>query len=39
MKRLGVEINQPMPHLAGDRVFPDWNGVVARLRAAVAAIQ
>jgi hypothetical protein len=39
MERLGVEINLRMPYFTGDRVFPDWNGVVARLRAAVAAIQ
>jgi hypothetical protein len=39
MKRLGVEIDLRMPHLTGERLFPDWDGVVARMRAAVAAIQ
>jgi hypothetical protein len=39
MKRLGVEIDLRMPHLTGERLFPDWDGVVARIRAAVAAIQ
>jgi hypothetical protein len=28
-----------MPHLVGDRMFPDWEGVKARLRAAVSTIQ
>jgi hypothetical protein len=37
--RLGMTINLRMPHLVGDRVFPDWEGVKARFRAAVSAIQ
>ena len=39
MRRLGMTIDLRMPHLAGDRVFPDWDGVKARLSAAVNHIQ
>jgi len=38
-KRLDLKIDLRMPHLTGDRVFPDWNGVRARLRSAANAIQ
>ena len=38
-KRLGMSIDLRMLHLTGDRIFPDWNGMKARLDAAVAAIQ
>ena len=38
-KRLGLDIDLRMPHLTGDRIFPDWGGVLARLRAAAKAIQ
>ena len=34
-----MTIDLRMPHLVGDRLFPDWAGVKARLRAAVSAIQ
>ena len=37
--RLGMTIDLRMPHLVGDRVFPDWEGVKTRLHAAVSAIQ
>jgi hypothetical protein len=39
MRRLGLTIDLRMPHLAGDQVFPDWDGVKAKLSAAVSAIQ
>ena len=39
VRRLGMTIDLRMLHLVGDRVFPDWEGVKARLRAAVSAIQ
>jgi len=39
IRRLGLTIDLRMPHLAGDRIFPDWDGAKARLRAAVSAIQ
>jgi hypothetical protein len=29
-----MRIDLRMPHLASDRVVPDWNGVIAELRAA-----
>ena len=38
MKRLGLKIDLRMAHLSGDRIFPDWGGVWAKLRAALAAI-
>jgi hypothetical protein len=28
-----------MPHLSGDRLFPDWDGAVARLRTAATALK
>jgi hypothetical protein len=39
MKRLDLRIDLRMPHLSGDRLFPDWDGVLARLGAAAAAIR
>ena len=39
MKQLDMKIDFRMPHLSGDRLFPDWNGAVARLRAAAIAIK
>jgi hypothetical protein len=38
-RRLGMTIDLRMAHLVGDWVFPDWEGVKTRLRAAVSAIQ
>jgi hypothetical protein len=39
MRRLQVYIPSRMPHLAGDRLFADWNGIVAKLGAAVNALK
>jgi hypothetical protein len=39
LKRLDLKIGLRVPHLTGDRLFPDWNGAVARLRAAVDAVK
>jgi hypothetical protein len=39
MRRLQVYIPSRMPHLAGDRLFADWNGFVAKLEAAVNALK
>jgi hypothetical protein len=39
VRRLGMTIDLRMPHLVGDRVFPDWEEVKAKLGAAVSAIQ
>jgi hypothetical protein len=39
MRRLQVNIPSRMPHLAGDRLFADWNGIVAKLEAAVNALK
>jgi hypothetical protein len=39
LKQLDLKIDLRMQHLAGDRLFPDWNGAVARLRAAADAIR
>ncbi|MFL5050872.1 MAG: hypothetical protein ACJ8D4_12245, partial [Xanthobacteraceae bacterium] len=39
LKQLDLKIDQRMPHLMDDRLLPDWNGVVARLRAALNAIR
>jgi hypothetical protein len=38
-KRLELKIDLRMAHLQGDRLFPDWNGVWTRLRAAADAIR
>ena len=37
LRQLDLKINLRMPHLAGGRVFPDWAGAVAKLRAAAIA--
>ncbi|MFL5091877.1 MAG: hypothetical protein ACJ8D7_16070, partial [Xanthobacteraceae bacterium] len=39
LKELDLKIDLRRPHLAGDRLFPDWNDAVARLRTAVDAIR
>jgi hypothetical protein len=39
LKQLDLKIDLRMAHLVGDRIFPDWDGVKARLSAAVSAIQ
>jgi len=39
MRRLQVNIDSRMPHLSGDRLFPDWTGIVAKLREARSAIK
>jgi len=39
LKQLDLKIDLPMPHLTGDRLLPDWDGAVERLRGALAAIQ
>jgi hypothetical protein len=39
VRRLDARIDLRQPHLLGDRVFPDWDGLVTRLRAAAAAVQ
>lgn len=39
MKQLDLKINLRMPHLSGDRLFPDWNGIEAKLQAIAAAIK
>jgi hypothetical protein len=39
MRRLQVNIPSRMPHLAGDRLFADWNGFVAKVEAAVNALK
>jgi len=39
VRRLDLKVDLRMPHLEGDRLFPDWNDSAARLRAAAGAIQ
>jgi hypothetical protein len=39
MRRLQMNIDLRMPHLSSDRLFPDWNGMVAKLREAVSVIK
>jgi hypothetical protein len=39
MRTLDIRIDLRMPHLSGDRRFPDWQGAWARLRAAASAIR
>src|SRR5262249_26963482 len=34
MKQLDLRIDLRMPHLTGDRIFPDWDGAASKLRAA-----
>jgi hypothetical protein len=33
-KRLAMKIDLRMPHLTGDRLFPDWDGAMAKFREA-----
>src|SRR5262249_55781742 len=37
-KRLDMRIDLRMPHLTGDRLFPDWDGAVGKLHAAAIAM-
>jgi hypothetical protein len=39
MRHLQMSIPSRVPHLAGDRLFADWNGIVAKLGAALAALK
>jgi hypothetical protein len=39
MKQLDLKIDLRAPHLEGDRLLPDWDGAMARLRTARAAIK
>jgi hypothetical protein len=39
MRQLDLKIDLRMPHLAGDRLFPDWDDAVAKLRAAATALR
>jgi hypothetical protein len=39
IKQLDLRIDLRMPHSTGDRLFPDWDGAVTRLRAAADAIR
>jgi len=39
MKRLDLKIDLRMPHLSGDRLFPDWKNATAKLRAIAGAIK
>jgi len=34
-----MRIDLRMPHLAGNRLLPDWDGAVAKLRAAATALR
>jgi hypothetical protein len=39
VRRLQMNIDSRMPHLASNRLFADWNGSIAKLRAAMAALK
>jgi hypothetical protein len=39
LRELDLKIDLRMPHLAGDRLFPDWEEIKARLGVAVTAIR
>jgi hypothetical protein len=39
LKELDLKVDWRMPHLAGNRLFPDWEEIKARLGVAVTAIQ
>jgi hypothetical protein len=39
MRRLQINIDSRVPHLASDRLFPDWYGTLAKLRAAMEALK
>jgi hypothetical protein len=38
-RQLDLKIDHRMPHLSGEQVFPDWDGAVAKLRAAATALR
>jgi hypothetical protein len=39
MRRLQVNIPSRTPHLADDHLFADWNGIVAKFKAAANALK
>jgi hypothetical protein len=39
MRQLDLKIDLRMPHLAGNRLLPDWDGAVAKLRAAAPSLK
>jgi hypothetical protein len=39
MRQLDLKIDLRMPHLSGDRLFPDWDSAVVKLRAAAAGLK
>jgi hypothetical protein len=39
IKRFDLRIDLRMPHLTGDRRFPDWDGAVAKIRTSAVALQ
>jgi hypothetical protein len=39
LTRLDLKIDLRVSHLSGERLFPDWDAAIARLRAAAAAIR
>jgi hypothetical protein len=39
LKQLDMKVDLRMPHLSGNRLLPDWDGAVSRLRDAAAAIR
>jgi hypothetical protein len=39
MRRLQVQIDFRMPHLEGDRLFPDWTAAMTKLRTIAKAIK
>jgi hypothetical protein len=39
MRRLQINIDSRVPHLASDRLFLDWYGTLAKLRAAMEALK
>jgi len=39
IRGLQMSIESRMPHLSGDRLFPDWSAMVAKLREAANAIK
>jgi len=39
LKELDLKVDLRMPHLAGNRLFPDWEEIKARLGVGVTAIQ
>jgi hypothetical protein len=39
VRRLQVNVDSRASHLTGDRLFPDWNGALAKLQAAVNALK